>query len=88
MRFSPLHSCIVGARGKEIFGGEFVEIAKMLIDAGSSVNAKDFCGFSCAHHCSTAYAFEDLLLLGDAGANANSPNRLDETPILEAVNAC
>ncbi|CUE73533.1 zinc finger protein, putative [Bodo saltans] len=91
MRFSPLHSCIAGARSKPFFGGEFTEIAKMLITAGSNVHAKDFLGFSCVHHCTTAYASDEslqiLLLLADAGANANAVNRLDETPILEPTNA-
>eukprot|EP00658_Telonema_sp_P-2_P075990 TRINITY_DN6589_c0_g1_i1.p1 TRINITY_DN6589_c0_g1~~TRINITY_DN6589_c0_g1_i1.p1 ORF type:complete len:324 (+),score=62.84 TRINITY_DN6589_c0_g1_i1:161-1132(+) len=77
MRFSPLHSCIAGARGKEVHGGgDFVAIARMLIEAGANVDAKDFLGFSCVHHCTSSYATDEslqiLLLLGEAGANANA----------------
>ena len=92
MRFSPLLSCIAGARGKDILGGgDFLAIAKMLIENGSDVNAKDMCGFSCVHHCCTAYAsihsLEILPLLIAKGANPNERNRFDETPILEPTMA-
>jgi hypothetical protein len=92
MRFSPLLSCIAGARGKDVLGGgDYLAVAKLLIDHGSDVNAKDMCGFSCVHHCCTAFAsshsLEILPLLIAKGANPNERNRFDETPILEPAMA-
>jgi hypothetical protein len=64
-------------------------VARLLIDAGANVNARDIAGFSCAHHCVTSVASEQSLeiapLLAQAGANFNAANRFGEVALLAVI---
>lgn len=88
-------ACIVGATTIKYFDKErrdkarHYDVAKILIEFGANVNAKDISGYSCIHKCTTMVAndisLEIALLLIKSGADCNAVNRAGSLPILEPI---
>ena len=93
LRLSPLIACVASTRkvrGPAAVSGVLAsEIAKLLIEAGADVHAKDIAGYSVIHHASTATAGPGTLrlipLLVERGADPNNENRFGDPPIMEPV---
>lgn len=97
MRLSPLHAAIVGSRilpthlwpsyriKKE--NVDHLGVVKLLVENGCDINAKDVAGYSCIHHCFSAYASEYSQEIGKylliKGANGNAKNRVGRVPLIE-----
>jgi TPR repeat protein len=64
-------------------------VARLLIETGANVNARDIAGHSCAHHCVLQHASEKSLaiapFLAKAGADFNAVNRFGEVPLLGVI---
>ena len=85
MRFSALFHIIFGVRKNP--SKIYVEIAKLLIEKGARVNAKDVGGSTPLHHCMSqfgnSYTLEIGRMLVANGANINSVNRFGATALFE-----
>lgn len=103
MRFSPLFAAITGARiGVAAVGGPaavgasspsstHLEVARLLVDAGANVQAKDVAGYAPLAHCTSgvgdmAKTLEIAMrVLGPAGADPNAVNRFGVPPLEDAL---
>ena len=101
LRVSPLHAAVMGARSltmpqwkqgmfDEMLDGEapdHVEVARILLEAGSAVGCRDIAGATCVHHATTNFANEHTLailpLLVAAGANVNAQDRFGRLALFE-----
>jgi hypothetical protein len=85
MRFSGLFHVIFGARKSP--SKAHIEIAKLLIEKGARVNAKDIGGSTPLHHCMSqfgnSFSLEIAKMMVAHGADVNSINRFGATALFE-----
>ena len=85
MRFSGLFHVILGVQNSP--SKLHVQIAKLLIDKGARVNAKDIGGSTPLHHCMSqfgnSYSLEIARVLVANGGSINSINRFGATALFE-----
>jgi len=95
LRMSALMFCVAGARWKgtqidTTLSMDHLSTAKLLIDAGAEVMARDVMGYSCLHHCTTCQASPDSmaiaqLIIKTGRADVNTHMRAGKTPMEEAI---
>lgn len=85
IRFCAIFHVICGARVNP--SQKHIEIAKMVVNTGCNINARDVAGYTPLHHCLTQYGNETTLqiakILVDHGADVNATNRFGGTPLIE-----
>lgn len=97
LRFSPLMSCICGAKNKNfpsfsarLKNAQHYLVAEYLCAAGARVDAKDVAGYTCCHQATSLSGCIDSvaifrLLAHKYGADPRLRNRFDATPLNSAL---
>jgi hypothetical protein len=88
LRFTPLLSCLSGARAMASRrGADHVRVARTLLAAGARVNARDVAGYTAVMHAcfytATPVSLAILPLLLQAGGDVNHRNRAGRCALIE-----
>jgi len=103
LRVPPLHAVVIGANNKMTteagvknqcpwsHNADHVQVARQLLDAGARPDAKDVCGYTMFHRCTSApqQTWEITLEIGklllDARVDPNALNRFGDPPLGEVA---